>query len=302
MGGSQHAKSYSNGKGCVVLWTADAHIVMEKLSYSIINMMRIFVFHAIYGLVLPVMTQAAHSAITDQKAHMKHFIMRIWKLAAQWKEKTGAGITTSIRQMVRRNMKEFGMDNNNNLETRAVFTDQTVRVYQAFPVEIAEEVVRLGSFGPHFKMDRMSWIKPSFLWIMYRCGWGMKPGQERVLAADIKRTAFDYAVNNAVASSFSKSNFTDYKEWHQQVKQSDIRCQWDPERDIYGNPLDYRSLQIGLRREALRLYVKDWIVKIEDITGYVKMLAAEKRNGTDISKKLPAEKMYQIKTGISSLK
>lgn len=204
--------------------------------------------------------------------------------------------------MERKNMKDLNTGSNNNLETRAVFTDQSVRVYQAFPVEIAEEAIRLGRFGPHFKMERMSWIKPSFLWMMYRCGWAMKPGQERVLAVDIKRTAFDYAINNAVASTFSKSGLKDYKEWQQQVKQSDIRCQWDPERDIYGNPLDYRSLQIGLRRNALKLYVEDWILKIEDITEYVKMLAKEKEKKADIQEKLPAEKMYQIKTGTSSFK
>lgn len=25
-----------------------------------------------------------------------------------------------------------------------------------------------GTFGNNFKMDRMTWIKPSFLWMMYR--------------------------------------------------------------------------------------------------------------------------------------
>lgn len=161
-------------------------------------------------------------------------------------------------------------------------------------MEIAEEAVRLGTFGSHFKMQRMSWIKPSFLWMMYRSGWASKPGQERVLAIDIKRTAFDYIMDNAVASTFNKSGFTDYNEWQQQVKQSDIRCQWDPERDIYGNPLDYRSVQLGLRGSALYEYVHNWITNIEDITDYVKMLAEEKKSGTDISAKLPEEKMYKI--------
>ena len=179
-------------------------------------------------------------------------------------------------------------------ETRALFTGQTVRVYQAFSQEIAEEAVKLQTFGPHFKMGRMSWIKPSFLWMMYRCGWAAKEGQERVLAIDIKRTAFDYITGNAVASSFNKSGYTDYGEWQQQVKQSDIRCQWDPERDIYGNPLGYRSVQLGLRGDALYNYVNNWIVHIEDITEYVKALAKDKENGIDISQKLPEEKMYHI--------
>jgi hypothetical protein len=38
----------------------------------------------------------------------------------------------------------------------------------------------------------MTWIKPSFLWMMYRCGWATKPGQERVLAIQITREGFEW--------------------------------------------------------------------------------------------------------------
>ena len=55
-------------------------------------------------------------------------------------------------------------------------------VYQAYPPEIADAAVAAGRFVPPFKRERMTWIKPSFRWMMYRCGWATKPGQERVLA------------------------------------------------------------------------------------------------------------------------
>ena len=35
---------------------------------------------------------------------------------------------------------------------------------------ITDEVLKLGRFGSRFSMNRMTWIKPSFLWMMYRCG------------------------------------------------------------------------------------------------------------------------------------
>lgn len=95
----------------------------------------------------------------------------------------------------------------------------------------------MGTFGPHFKMARMTWIKPSFLWMMYRCGWATKEGQERVLAIDIKRTAFDYIIKNAVLSTFHPETGGTMEEGEQVMQSSDIRCQWDPERDIWGNPL-----------------------------------------------------------------
>ena len=67
-------------------------------------------------------------------------------------------------------------------QIRAVYTAETITVYQAYPPEIAEAALAAGRFVPPFKRDRMTWIKPSFLWMMYRCGWATKPGQERVLA------------------------------------------------------------------------------------------------------------------------
>ena len=124
-------------------------------------------------------------------------------------------------------------------QIRAVYNDETIRVYQAYSKIIGEEAIKLGTFGPNFKLTRMTWIKPSFLWMMYRCGWGTKDkNQECVLAIDIKRQAFDYIVKNSIASKKPKdieNGITD-EEWKEKIKNSDIRIQWDPERDIYGNP------------------------------------------------------------------
>ena len=71
-------------------------------------------------------------------------------------------------------------------EVRAVYTDTTITVYQAYSAEVASPALSAGRFVPPFKRERMTWIKPSFLWMMYRCGWATKPGQERVLAREIR--------------------------------------------------------------------------------------------------------------------
>lgn len=177
---------------------------------------------------------------------------------------------------------------------RAVYDDDVIRVYQAYCPVIAEEAVRLGTFGRHFKLKRMTWIKPSFLWMMYRCGWATKENQERVLAIDMKRNAFDEIVKNAVVSSYSQRMEISFQEWQQQIQTSDIRVQFDPERDIEGNPLEYRSIQIGIRGESVRKFISEWIVKIEDITNYVTDLRMRKENGEDIISLLPAERLYPL--------
>ena len=45
-------------------------------------------------------------------------------------------------------------------EIRAVFDNNTIRVYQAYNEIIAKEAVKNGTFGKSFKLDRMTWLKP----------------------------------------------------------------------------------------------------------------------------------------------
>ena len=189
---------------------------------------------------------------------------------------------------------EIKNETNKYKEIRAVYTDTTIRVYQAYNQYIADEAVRLGTFGSRFSMTRMTWIKPSFLWMMYRCGWAEKENQEHVLAIDIDRTGFDKAVKSAVKSTYSDSMGLSKEEWQKMVKESDVRVQWDPEKDVYGNNLPYRSIQLGLRGDAVYQYVHEWIKNITDITDYVKELNALRMQGVDITDKLPNENIYNI--------
>ena len=184
------------------------------------------------------------------------------------------------------------MDNTEYKQIRAVYTADTIRVYQAYRSEIAEQAVKLGHFGDKFSLERMTWIKPSFLWMMYRCGWAKKEGQERVLAIDIDRTGFDSMLKNAVVSSYKKELGISMDEWKAQIHSSEIRVQWDPERDIYGNPLNYRSLQLGIRGESVKKYVYEWTKNITDITDYVTKLDSLKNSGVDITDRLPKEMIY----------
>ena len=102
----------------------------------------------------------------------------------------------------------------------AKYDDKTIRIYQAYNNVIADEAIKLGTFGEHFSLTRMTWIKPSFLWMMYRCGWAEKENQERVLAIDIKREAFDEIVKNSVISLYKPNLCITEYEWI--VKITDI--------------------------------------------------------------------------------
>ena len=83
-------------------------------------------------------------------------------------------------------------------QIRAKYDDDSIIVYQAYNEAIANEAITLGKFGPLFLPNRMTWIKPSFLWMMYRSGWGKKHNQEHILAINIKREAFENLVKTAM--------------------------------------------------------------------------------------------------------
>lgn len=119
-------------------------------------------------------------------------------------------------------------------QVRAVHDADTITFYQAYPPAIADAAVRAGRFVPPFKRERMTWVKPSFCWMMYRCGWAAKPGQERVLAVRLSRTGFEQALGMASLSHFDRKLHDDAAAWAAQKAASPVRVQWDPERSPTG--------------------------------------------------------------------
>jgi Domain of unknown function (DUF4291) len=95
----------------------------------------------------------------------------------------------------------------------AQFDVDTILVYQAYRPEIAVWAVNHQRFGGPFSFSRMSWIKPNFLWMMFRCGWATKEGQEHVLAVRLTRTLFDLILKQAVPSSFVPELYADHAAW-----------------------------------------------------------------------------------------
>lgn len=182
-------------------------------------------------------------------------------------------------------------------QIRAVYDKETIRVYQAFSQEIAQSALKHRRFvSPPFSMTRMTWIKPSFLWMMYRAGWGFKDERQvRILAIDIRREGFEWALANSCISHFEPASGLTMEAWQAMLQQSCVRVQWDPERDLDFTPLPHRSLQMGLRDEAVRRYVEEWTVRIEDQTALAHAIHARLKNGdrAGASALLPAERVYE---------
>jgi hypothetical protein len=181
-------------------------------------------------------------------------------------------------------------------QIRALFTASTVTVYQAYPPEIADPALVAGTLVPPFKVDRMTWIKPSFLWMMHRSGWATKPGQERVLAIEITRAGFEWALSHAALSHYDPSAHPSHDEWVARMKTSSVRVQWDPERSLLLQALPWRSIQIGLSGGAVNRYLNQWITAVTDVTPLARRVHdyADSGHLDAAQTELPAEQVYPL--------
>lgn len=168
-------------------------------------------------------------------------------------------------------------------EIRADHDRDTIVVYQAYSPAIAAPAALAQKFVAPFSFNRMTWIKPSFLWMMERCGWGQKPGQEVVLAVRMTRAGFEEALGQAVLTERGATGAT-------------VLVQWDPERSIRGGKLEYRSIQVGIGRHLIREYADRWVVAIADESRRVAKMRDLRRAGDHeaAAKLLPPEKPYPL--------
>ena len=186
-------------------------------------------------------------------------------------------------------------------QVRAAFDMDTLRVYQAFSNEIADAALRAQTFVGPFKRSRMTWIKPSFCWMMYRSGWATKQGQERILGIDIARDGFEWALAQSCTTAFDPTIHPDADAWSSLLRSSPVRIQWDPERALSLQPLPIRTIQIGLSGRAVDAYVDTWIRRIDDLTALSKQIEALVGRGeTEHARQLlPNEQPYPLSENLA---
>jgi hypothetical protein len=175
----------------------------------------------------------------------------------------------------------------------AQFEDDTIIVYQTYRPVIAKFAVEHGTFGGEFSYSRMSWVKPNFLWMMYRSGWGTKENQEATLALRLRRTFFDSLLAEGVPSSWDRDQFATEEEWSRAVARSSVRLQWDPDHDPSGATLERRAIQVGLRGEVLEAFGRRELVEVIDLTDFVAEQRSRLSSGGVSAIVTPRERVYR---------
>ncbi|MFF4699012.1 DUF4291 domain-containing protein [Streptomyces chattanoogensis] len=174
---------------------------------------------------------------------------------------------------------------------RADHDARTLTVYQAYAPAVADAALQAGRFVPPFSFRRMTWIKPSFRWLMHRSNWAQKPGQQRILAVRIKRSGWEEALSRAVLTTSDPSAVAD----------AAVHVQWDPERSLRGAPLNHYSIQVGIGRDLIRTYADEWVVGLTDLTDRVRKIATLLQSGraAQAQRLLPPERPYEVPRAIA---
>ena len=176
--------------------------------------------------------------------------------------------------------------------------EEGVFFYQVYCDAIASWAVERQMFGGHlFKPDRMTWIKPSLAWMLYRSGYGTKHGQTSVLKVKLPHSVVASLLSECTCKHGGGGGWG--------------RVQWDPARDLFMSEKNgqkwlpkkstqQRAIQIGLKGHLSELYVSS-ILSIEDVTPLAHRIkeAHSQKNETDVrrniaelSSELPEEREY----------
>lgn len=174
----------------------------------------------------------------------------------------------------------------------AHYDDDTIIVYQAYRPQTGRFTIEHGFFGGGFSLSRMSWIKPNFLWMMYRSGWATKEAQEVVLGLRLRREFFDGLLAQAVQSTYYEGHYATQDLWQQALATSSVRLQWDPDHDPAGAKLERRAVQLGLRGDVLAAFAKRELVEVIDMTPFVAQQRARLQSGGLASLETPHERVY----------
>ena len=186
-------------------------------------------------------------------------------------------------------------------EIRADYDADTIVVYQAYGDAIAEPAIAQGRFVSPFSFNRMTWIKPSFLWLMHRSNWGSKKGQERTLRVRICRSGWEQSLAMAVLTSPDGPLFGNVAKWEKDFKKAHVHVQWDTERSLRGAALEHQSIQVGLGRQVIQTFVDDWILDVEDMTASVATIERLLKQGkaAEAKRHLPRERAYPVSEQVS---
>jgi hypothetical protein len=176
----------------------------------------------------------------------------------------------------------------------AAYDDSGVYVYQAFKPGIVKAALAKGTFGAGFNTERMTWIKPSFAWMLYRSNYATSVRQEAILKIKLSHEGFLSILRESVETSYNPAVYAEEDLWRRTLKRSSVRHQWDPERYLTLGKHPYRrAIQIGISDWVVEKYVNEWIIGLEEVTELAHAVKAAKQKHQPFPP-VPEERVYEV--------
>ncbi|MFF0048585.1 DUF4291 family protein [Streptomyces sp. NPDC005498] len=141
----------------------------------------------------------------------------------------------------------------------------------------------------------MTWIKPSFLWMTYGCGWATKEGQETDLVVEISREGFSWALNNAELSHYVGGVHPDRATWQRNLRRSPPASSRTPNAISTTTRSRTDRSNSGSAAKRRGRYADERTVPIRDVTPLGREVHAQVRAGRldeAAALLLPAESPY----------
>ncbi|KAJ9668852.1 hypothetical protein H2201_001098 [Coniosporium apollinis] len=207
-------------------------------------------------------------------------------------------------------------------QIRALYDDDTITVYQAYSSTIADAAVasqRLNASPDFATGTRMTWIKPSWCWMLYRSGYSYKDSrQERILALRMRHADFLSLLRDAHVNEGDRLPGSCKERWvkhgggaegkearrkERVAEWRKVTVQWDPERSPRIGKLAHRSIQIGISPALVGRWVREMIVGIEDVTDRARelkrVLDGDERKKVGVEELVkrglvPLERVYEV--------
>ena len=110
----------------------------------------------------------------------------------------------------------------------------------------------------------------------------------------MSRVFYKEILKQAIPTSFDRDIFESEREWKRSLDNSEVRYQWDPDRDLSLRRLEHRALQLGIRGSVVQSYVNDWILDIEEVTKLAHDINNAVKNKLKELPKVPEEKVYRV--------
>lgn len=176
----------------------------------------------------------------------------------------------------------------------ANYDEEGVFVYQAFKPAIVKTAVELGTFGKGFGLERITWIKPSFAWILRRSEYATKHRMESIAKIKISHVSWLEILSQSICTHFEEWKGITEDEWQFALKRSDVIHQWDPERGLNGIRLARQAIQVGIRGEVIKKYVKQYILSVEDVTPLAREIGDSVKAKKEYQPIVPEERPYPL--------